>query len=51
MEDKRYEVLELLAKLSNYRGLTYEIEEIKDGRIISIKNIKIDKIDLNCPLK
>ena len=46
MADKKYETLELLAKLSNYRGLTYEIDEIKDGRIKSIKNIKIDKIEL-----
>jgi len=43
---KRYEILEVLAKLGNYKGVSYEIDEIKDGKIISIKNIKIDKIDL-----
>ena len=49
-EDKeklsRYEVLELLARLANYKGITYEVDEIKDGRIISIKNVKIDKVTL-----
>ncbi|MBM3703257.1 MAG: hypothetical protein FJW63_09815 [Actinobacteria bacterium] len=45
-KDKRYEILELLARLSNYKGLLYEIDEIKDGRIISIKNIRIEKIEL-----
>jgi hypothetical protein len=48
MADKpdHYETLELLAKLSNFKGLFYEIDEIKDGRIISIKNVKIEKIEL-----
>ena len=53
VEDKLklpYENLELLAKLANYKGLSYEIEEIKDGRIFIIKNIKIDRIELNRPL-
>ena len=43
---RHYEILELLRKLSGYKGVSYEIDEIKDGRIISIKNVKIDKIDL-----
>jgi hypothetical protein len=43
-EVKHYDILELLAKLSNYSGLTYEIDEIKDGRIYSIKDVRIEKI-------
>lgn len=43
---KRYEVLELLAKLGGYKDVEYEISEIKDGRIIKIKNVKIGEIDL-----
>lgn len=50
MENKeindRYEILELLARLSGYKGLNFEIDEIKDSRIISIKNIRIERIDL-----
>ena len=45
-QDKYYDILELLAKLSGYKGLSWEVNEIKDGRIHSIKNIKIDKIEL-----
>jgi acyl-CoA thioesterase len=45
-----YEVLEFLAKLANYKGVAYEIDEIKDGRIVSIKNVKIEKIELNRPI-
>jgi len=41
----RYETLELLAKLSGYKGLSYDIE-LKDGRIIKLKNVKIEEIDL-----
>lgn len=56
MEDKqeqpRYEILELLARISGYKGLSYEIDEIKDGRIQTIKNIKIEQIDITKhPLK
>ena len=43
---KRYEILEELAKLCKYKGLTYEIADIKDGRIKTIKNIKIESIEL-----
>lgn len=55
-EDKQglvsYDILELLARLSNFKGLSYEIETIKDGRIVSIKNVKIEQIDLTrSPLK
>jgi hypothetical protein len=48
MDDKlqRYEVLEILAKLANYRGVSYEVDEMKDGRILSIKNVKIERIEL-----
>lgn len=42
----QYKVLELLAKLCEYKGLHYEIGEIKDGRIITIINIRIDEINL-----
>lgn len=45
-KNKRYEILELLARLSGYKGIDYEIEEIKDGRIVSIKNIRIERIEL-----
>jgi hypothetical protein len=41
-----YKTLELLAKLADYKGVSYEIGEIKDGRITKIKNVKIDEIDL-----
>ena len=48
MEDKDfYRILEVLAKLADYRGLTYEIDEIKDGRIKSLKNVKIEKVELS----
>jgi hypothetical protein len=46
----RYNILELLAKLSSYKNLYYEIEEIKDGKITKIKNVKIDSIDLTKPV-
>ena len=43
---RHYEILELLRKISGYKGVSYEIDEIKDGRIISIKNVKIERIEL-----
>ena len=43
---KRYSRLEVLAELAGYKGLTYEIDEIKDAKIISIKNIRIEKVEL-----
>jgi hypothetical protein len=45
-KNKRYEKLEILARLADFRELSYEIDEIKDGRIHSIKNVKIGRIDL-----
>lgn len=47
-EDKKdhYNILELLAKLADYKGVSYEIDEIKDGRIYSLKNIRIEKVTL-----
>lgn len=47
---KRYEVLELLAKLGGYKGVSYEIDEIKDAKIISIKNVRIEHINLDIQL-
>ncbi len=50
MEEKDYyRILELIAKLGNYKGVEYEIAEIKDGRISKIKNVKIEEIDLSKP--
>jgi protein subunit release factor B len=48
-EEKKtvYDVLEILARLANFKGVSYEIGEIKDGRIKTIKNIKIEEIDLS----
>ena len=43
---KPYKLLEDLARICNYQGLTYEIAEIKDGRIFKIKNIRIEEIEL-----
>ena len=45
-KEGRYEILELLARLSGFKGVHYEIAEIKDGRITKIKEVKIDEIDL-----
>ena len=47
MEDKlkRDSILEELARLAKYKDFNYETDEIKDGRIISMKNIKISKIE------
>jgi len=42
----RYDVLELLAKLASYKEVHYEIGEMKDGRIQTIRNVKIEEIDL-----
>ena len=50
-KSKRYEILELLAKIAGYKGVSYEVAEIKDGRIHKIKNLKIDEVDLTCPLQ
>lgn len=47
---KRYDTLELLARLGGHKDIDYEIDEIKDGRIVSIKNVKIAKIVLDCPI-
>lgn len=41
----RYQVLEDLACLAGYKGLNYDIE-LKDGRIIALKNIKIERVEL-----
>lgn len=43
---RHYDILELIAKLGNYKGIEYEIDEIKDGRIVSIRNVRIEKIEL-----
>ena len=51
MTENYYKILELLAKLGNYKGVSYEIKEIKDGRIIKIKNIKIEEIDITKDIK
>jgi len=45
-KEKKYEVLEELAKLAGYKGLDFEVDEIKDGRLKSIKNVKIDNVIL-----
>ena len=42
---KRYEILEELARLSGYKELEYDIE-LKDGRIVKLKNIKIKEIEV-----
>lgn len=43
---KHYEILELLARLADHKGVIYEVDEIKDGKIFSIKNVRIERIVL-----
>jgi len=47
---KHYEILELLAWLSGFKDVIYEVEH-KDGRPSKIKNIRISEIDLSKSLK
>jgi len=42
---KGYKILDLLAKLAGFKGVSYD-HEMKDGRIWKIKNIKIEEIDI-----
>ena len=49
-DDSKYKILELLARLADFKGLHYEIGEIKDGRVKTIVNVRIDEIDITKPV-